>query len=272
MNYYIRFLLCIVIALMPAPCRAVVVIQPTAAAAGFTYYSSAFNGTSDYLSKATDLTGIADGDKGLLSFWIKMDSGSSNTTQYYILANKFDAIWITRHTNGGIRLSFLDTGSSTRLRFNSGTNTLSASSGWVHVLASWDLSSASPQKAYIYINGVSDSTITTYTSGSTLDYATTSPLWRVFADSSATSKLPALISEFYFTTTYLDITNSANRDKFFNSGTSKPVDLGADGSTPTGTQPLIYLHNIFSSFETNLGSGGGFTENGTIGDGGADIP
>jgi hypothetical protein len=43
-----------------------------------------------------------------------------------------------------------------------------------------------------------------------------------------------------------------------------PVSLGADGSTPTGTAPIIFLSGATSSWETNKGSGGGFTENGGL--------
>lgn len=45
-----------------------------------------------------------------------------------------------------------------------------------------------------------------------------------------------------------------------------PKYLGADGSLVTGTQPLIYLANEFSTFQNNLGSLGNFTENGTMAD------
>lgn len=39
---------------------------------------------------------------------------------------------------------------------------------------------------------------------------------------------------------------------------------GADGSGPTGSQPFIFLQGATATFETNLGTGGGFTENGAL--------
>lgn len=65
----------------------------------------------------------------------------------------------------------------------------------------------------------------------------------------------------------IDFSNSANLDKFVD-GSSNPISLGADGSTPTGSQPVIYLHipsgGAPNNFATNLGDGGGFTLTGSL--------
>jgi hypothetical protein len=53
----------------------------------------------------------------------------------------------------------------------------------------------------------------------------------------------------------------ANR-RLFISATGKPVSLGANGSTPFGTQPAIYLGNPLATWHTNLGAGGGFNVTG----------
>lgn len=56
--------------------------------------------------------------------------------------------------------------------------------------------------------------------------------------------------------------SDATLDKFVTADL-KPVPLGADGSTPTGTPPTIFLHYDTSGspndFGTNLGTGGAFT-------------
>jgi hypothetical protein len=51
--------------------------------------------------------------------------------------------------------------------------------------------------------------------------------------------------------------------KFF-SAAGKPVALGADGSTPTGTAPRIFFSGDNSSFATNKGTGGSFTLTGSL--------
>jgi hypothetical protein len=54
--------------------------------------------------------------------------------------------------------------------------------------------------------------------------------------------------------------------KFISGG--KPVDLGADGSEPTGTAPAIFLRRApaaaAATFATNLGTGGNFSIEGTL--------
>jgi len=64
---------------------------------------------------------------------------------------------------------------------------------------------------------------------------------------------------------YIDFTQTANRRKFI-SAAGKPVDLGADGSTPTGTAPAIFLSGDASptGFQFNKGTGGAFTLTGTL--------
>lgn len=52
--------------------------------------------------------------------------------------------------------------------------------------------------------------------------------------------------------------------KFRNPATGKPVDLGADGSTPTGTAPGVYLTGGAATFATNLGTAGSFAVTGTL--------
>lgn len=55
------------------------------------------------------------------------------------------------------------------------------------------------------------------------------------------------------------------RRKFI-SAAGKPVDLGADGSTPTGTAPAIFFSGDAAAFVTNRGTGGAFTLTGSLTD------
>lgn len=56
---------------------------------------------------------------------------------------------------------------------------------------------------------------------------------------------------------WLDLSDPANIAKFYADGL--PVDLGADGSAPTGTAPTIYTRGGRGDFSDNLGSGGDFS-------------
>jgi hypothetical protein len=55
----------------------------------------------------------------------------------------------------------------------------------------------------------------------------------------------------------------ATRRKF-RDASGKPVDLGATGSTPTGTAPAIFFSGNASTFATNKGTGGAFTLTGAL--------
>lgn len=111
------------------------------------------------------------------------------------------------------------------------------------------------------MNDVSDLSVTTETND-TIDYT--------FGDTAIgirvhnlSSPWDGCLGEVYFTNEFLDLDVAENRAKFISGGL--PVDLGSDGSTPTGTQPILYFSGDLSSFPTNLGSGGSFTvENGPL--------
>lgn len=58
----------------------------------------------------------------------------------------------------------------------------------------------------------------------------------------------------------------ANVTLFRDAGTGDPVDLGADGSTPTGTAPKYFFEGNAAAFSTNLGSGAQPVLTGTLTD------
>lgn len=67
--------------------------------------------------------------------------------------------------------------------------------------------------------------------------------------------------------TFIDFSVTGNRRKFI-SAAGKPVNLGADGSIPTGTAPAIFQRrapaDAAATFADNLGTGGDFTITGTL--------
>ena len=117
----------------------------------------------------------------------------------------------------------------------------------------------------MYVNNtVTTPTWDTYTNDN-IEFSTSNNT-DIGQDSSNNNFFDGKIGFLWFDTTYTDYSSEANRLKFFDAF-GYPVDLGSDGSTPTGTQPLIYLNKGFHS-GTNLGSGGNFTPQGTPTDGG----
>lgn len=217
-----------------------------------------FDGTNDYLTRGADYTGSADSDSFIFSCWVKFNGGDAGT-QYFVVADAGDGYYIRRNTSNKVNISMQNSSSTTLVNIASGTSVVVAD-GWVHILIA-----KTGTTFYMYINDAADSpTVTTNSAGNT-DYTKTTH--SMGALNTGTSKINADVAELYWAPgQYLDISNAANRAKFISGG--KPVDMGSDGSTPTGTAPILYLSvrpgDAASDFVTNRGSGGGMTLTGTL--------
>ena len=66
------------------------------------------------------------------------------------------------------------------------------------------------------------------------------------------------IGNVYFSNEYIDFSQEVNRNKFIDQ-LGYPVDLGADGSNPSGNQPYIYATMPSTNLGKNAGSGPDFT-------------
>lgn len=225
----------------------------------YTAAAVSFDGTNDYLTRGAGLTGAADGKLFTLSFWFwfrgsdattqrlfDMNSGGTRVTLQKNAANKFS---IT--ARNAVAADLIGSGQST-------TTYTSAMSAWSWFGLSVDLGN---NAMHWYVDGSSVKSGGTTLTNDNLDFTVSNVA--VGASIAAAEKSFVDMAEFYFTTEYIDFSVQANRE-MFRSSAGKPVSLGANGSTPTGTQPLIYLANPLATWKTNLGSGGGFTENGAL--------
>lgn len=219
-------------------------------AAGYPVPAVNFDGTNDYLTRGAGMTGAADSTMCTGSFWIKGNTGElfqGDLTRFRALCSVSVFRLRGRGTTGTNILEY------------DGATTLSTSA-WQHVLFSYDLSDTG--KRHVYINDVTDGGAWTTYTNATQDF--TESDYAIGANTGGTSKFNGDMAEFWFEDgVYIDFSNSANR-RLFISAAGKPVNLGTTGQTPTGSSPLIYLHNSLATWETNLGSGGGFTENGAL--------
>lgn len=84
---------------------------------------------------------------------------------------------------------------------------------------------------------------------------------------STSNYLDGKLSEFYFTTDYIDFSQEANRLKF-RDAFGNPVDLAPQIAAGTLPNPAIYMRFDPANFGKNSGTGGDFVVNGTITDGG----
>lgn len=220
--------------------------------------ATTFDGTNDQLSRGADLSSNADGKTGTLSVWVKR--GAAGTTQD-IMCNSGLRFEVWFDSDNKIRINGYNTGGSSIMDMRS-VNAYSSTTTWYHILADWDLAANAKN---LYVNDVSDLTSPTFTND-TLDY--TRADWFIGANDASAQRLNGCLSEVYLHVgTRLDFSVSSNRRKFDDGGSPlKPVDLGSNGSTPTGSQPILYLKNAFGTFQNNAGSGGNFSVTGSLTD------
>lgn len=143
---------------------------------------------------------------------------------------------------------------------------------WYHVLVSADIST-SPMTIRMYINGVdSGRTYTRSGAGGTMGWNAKN---LVIASNIFFGTTPSLftgdLAEVWIAPGQSLLDGSGNIPpetiaKFYNNGC--PADLGATGSTPTGTAPAVYLSrrhgDLPAAFATNRGTGGAFVTTGTL--------
>lgn len=238
------------------------------AATAFTCDGADFDGTNDYVRKGSALSGAVDGKQLLLSKWLRLDGGDGATQELFNLTTT--AGGTTRRfggfRNSANRFSFIaaNAAGTTILNVTPAGGTITADGNWHHFAMSIDLSDTA--KRHIYLDGADISVAwATYTDDS-IDFDGANDCQVGVRGTS--NKLNGCMAELFFHTAYLDLSVAANREKF-RSSAGKPVSLGADGSTPLGVQPLVYLRMAdgaaATTFANNLGSGGGpFTITGTL--------
>lgn len=242
MRIILALLLCVTAGL-GADRRALLVSKkPEVAASSYTASSTRFT-TDDYLSHSATLTN-GTGTNGMLSFWIKAYASGSEEA---IFLNSGSDMRISKLADGTIKV---------RMKDNIGPNTLidirstaSVDGGaWHHVAATWSTNADVDCK--VYIDGTEGTTIVTRAvNGNPIAYD-----WTTHRIGHSAGSMNCDISEFWYAPKQrIDL--ASNITKFRSAG-GAPVSLGADGSTPTGAKPTLYIKDPFTSL-VNLGNGSG---------------
>jgi len=225
-----------------------------------------FDGTNDYLNRGADLTGQANSNLALVSFWFQMQGG--NAVQQRIFGDNFGpTIHFNRNSANKLAFIFLNSAQSTNTWAVTPTEIYSTTvnSGWNHVLLTID--TIAPRRQ-IYVNDAVPASLDTdiQNSGNIGWNQSGISNWTVGGVFNGTQLSNMDMADFYVNqAASLDLSVVANRRKFIDAS-GKPVDLGSDGSTPTGSAPLVFLEGPTVSWHTNDGGGGGFTENGALTD------
>jgi len=217
------------------------------------------DGATTYLDRAGDISGAVDSKFVLFSCWFRQQTDSSNL---HLLGDNGTGVAFRFQKNSSNNLVITwDQGGS----FDDGlkvtlSDTILAADGWHHWAFSCDM--ADTGKRHFYLDGVSKSpTWTTYVNA-TLDY--TRGCNALAVDDNAGDSWDGDAAELYFTSEYLDLSVAANLEKFIKNG--YPVEITNGGDDITGTEPLLFFSGDSTAFVTNQGSGGAFSEVGTLGD------
>lgn len=218
-----------------------------------------FDGTTTYLLRGGPLTGIADGTTGSFSVWIQINGGDSSGIVILNIqdlnGSGIQGLHIDRRINNTFQISAHNSAGTLVLEMDSNSQ-YKTSPIWINILASWNLATGATN---LYINGVNDNNTVTVIN-SAIDYTKTDT--SVGANTDGAAKFNGGVSELWFDTSYIDFSQLSNRNKFLLNNV--PVNLGVDGSTPTGSKPLLYLNNSAASFQNNNGSGGNFSVTGML--------
>ena len=219
-----------------------------------------FDGSTDYLD-GNALTGIADGKKGTVVFFLRFANAASATEEY--MANTGAAWRIIRVTDGRAQIIAENAAGTVILSLiTTGTAPLAAAGTYV-VMYSFDLATAGSGR--IYVNDVAQTFTETTFTDDTINYTETE--YSLGANALGSNKMTGDMYVVWFDpTTNLEFNTESVRRKFADVN-NVPVFMGSHGELPTGTPPILFLaYSDFNNWPRNRGlATTTFTENGTPG-------
>jgi hypothetical protein len=211
-----------------------------------------FDGTDDYLSRSSDLTGNADGKTFTFSAFVYLTSGLTQRI-YSCSTSGTKGLDIFVYSAGEIQLTGLNASGGTI--FSAYTNTAETvpDNTFTHILVSIDLANTSNRS--VYVGDVLQSvTWSTYTNDS-IDF--TKSDHQIGNFNSGGSPVKGRLSNLFLDYTYRDLSIEANRRLFIDAD-GKPVDA-------SGLSPILYLPMTDAATAgDNAGTGGDFTQNGVL--------
>lgn len=221
----------------------------------FTARGAYFDG-ADYYGQTTGIS-VPAGNAGLASVWFKNDDTTWNATTRALFAfsvGSTEVLSAITTSSGRITVRVNNDTATDTITFQAASGVPFAIGTWYHLLVSWGSGTVR-----VYVNGGSMGTI----AYSTLDMnGQNISRVGIGARANGVSLWKGDIGHEYIAVNQtLDLTVTANREKFALAG--EPVDLGADGSTPTGTAPEWYYDGAAPAW-SNRGTAGDVTLTGTL--------
>lgn len=189
------------------------------------------------------------------SFWLKPDATA--TTTAWIWGQNDDGIRVRLNGSDQVLITCEDAASTELINANSTAQITRDGNTWTHVFIRLDR--AVDNQIQIYINGTETTTITTFLStGEDADPIDVDGGTDVGSEFGG-NHYEGCMADMWVSTgnTYANITIG----DFYNAG--DPVDLGATGTGPDGSQPRVFLRGSGTGFIVNSGAAVDFTKNGT---------
>lgn len=212
-----------------------------------------FDGTSDYLSRSTDLVGNSDGKTFTFSAWVYLDTSSGVTYVYGLGNNTF----FVRFSNGGLQLlGDNPSGPATVSGYLPVGSYPQYEKTFIHVLISVDLTNTSRRHVYLNDNNVTPSITWEIYNNNAINF--TEANHAVGAFSTGGNQFRGRLSNVFLDYTYRDLSVEANRRLFI-------TDEGTPASGQASLSPILYLPmDDPADVGRNDGTGGNFTLNGIV--------
>ena len=204
---------------------------------------------NDYMF-AGSLANVTDSPRGTYSVWLRFHAGDGQL-QMLSVAQVVGVGGVVRTAANQFELLMQDCLAVPLLDMRS-AGTYTAASGWVHLLASWDVTAG---RAQLYVGDAVDQQANPGIAPGNICYA--SLRWGIGGLSSG--QLDADVAELYADLgTSLDLRIDTNR-RAFSDAAGKPVDLGPQCSAPAGHVPTGCFTGAAATWFMNQGTGKGFT-------------
>ena len=216
-----------------------------------------FDGTNDLIT--LDDYGTSDQRANwIITFWVKMNEDGTMQQFHYGTGSTFE---LSRFADNTVNINTYGPGGSGWRNVLLSNTTLTVSDGWTWVGICCNGTSSG---SFMFFN---DTNVTTMPRESTS--SEDNSIGGIVGGQTGTSyRLNADMFNFYIHMDgYMDFSVEANRRKFI-SNTGEPVDLGADGSEPTGAAPTAYYALVPGAdpdtFAEGKGAGGDATITGAF--------
>ena len=192
-----------------------------------------------------------------ISFWYKSNQDGTDNQRLFSHSSGGHGFFSKMSSDDKWEMEFYNNANSSIFKVFSSSAWLVAD-GWTHFFFWYN--SSTPAWA-LFKDGVDDKgTQSTFTADALPDWSRNQEVFGAY-QSTTSDPLAADIADFYMTNELVtDITNFAVN--------GKPVDLGSDGSLPSGTSPVVFLHvdvgETANNFLTNAGTGGDYVVGGAL--------